>query len=174
MESAQQKITELTLQSNSVTIVGNVEFINLHVFLNDKCQDALTMEDYIERIEEEQVAFTDSPKDKMVSLLVDRILGPIKPTARPFHCTNVHKPEFMVKARNRGWEVDDGVTVVRSTEKAMNRGLVAALASSRCELSHADYIRISHNVCTSMDPTTQRKVAREIGERLHIDKIMKR
>ena len=172
MEEAQEQIKALTMQSSNVTIVEKVEVINFQVFLNDKCRDALTIEDYVQRIEDEPLLLTDSPKDRMLSLLVDRIIGPIKPTARPFHCTDVHKPEFMVKARNKGWEVDDGVAVVRSTEKAMNRGLVAALASGGGGLSQADYIRISQSVCTRMNPVVQRKLAREIGERLHINEVL--
>ena len=172
MEDAQQQIKALTMQGSNVTIVERVEVINFQVFLNDKCRDALTMEDYIQRIEHEQVMFSSGPKDRMLSLLVDKIISPIKPTARPFHCTDVHKPEFMVKARNKGWEVDDGIAVVRSTEKAMNRGLVAALASSGDGLSQADYIRISQSVCTRMNPAAQRRLAREIGERLHIKEVM--
>ena len=173
VEDAQQQIKELSRQSAAVTIVEKVEVISFQVFLNDKCQDALTMEDYIQRIAEAQAVLTDSPKAKMLSLLVDRVISPIKPTARPFHCTDVHKPEFMVKAKNKGWEVDDGIAVVRSTEKAMNRGLVAALANRAEGLSHADYIRISHSVCTRMNSTVQRRLAREIGGRLHIDEVMK-
>ena len=101
MEKAQQQINALSLQNSNVTIVGKVE-VNFQVFLNDKCHDAWSMDDYVRRIQQESIPFSDGPKDVMVSSLVDKIIGPIQPTARPFHCTDVDKPEFMIKDKTKG------------------------------------------------------------------------
>jgi hypothetical protein len=78
---------------NNKTINNNNNHVNIMMFLNDKCKDAMTIQDFAERL---VVSIEDLEKKKF-DCLTNTILKNLKSlaiTERPVHCGNIKRKEW--------------------------------------------------------------------------------
>ena len=101
------------LKQNSVLIpkVGNNNNnkISINVFLNDKCKDAMNLEDFIDTVKvtiEDLLYTKDNGYVKGISNIFVKHLTDMKPTERPIHCSDQKRLQFYVKDDNK-WEKDN-------------------------------------------------------------------
>lgn len=106
----QKTITEIIPQIgdiNSHNTVNKTKF-NINVFLNEKCKDALTMNEFIENIEiSMKHLLTTGAKGlgEGVSDIIIENMNKLSLFERPMHCTDVKRETLYVK--NKEWEKDD-------------------------------------------------------------------
>lgn len=115
--------------------VNNNQRLNIQVFLNEKCKDAINMNDFIKSIEIsfEQLDFTK--KNGLGSGLSNAIvenmnkLGVYK---RPMHCTDVKRETVYIKDENK-WEKDTDKTKIKKAIKNASNKNYSALKTWKTE-----------------------------------------
>jgi len=98
-----------TINNNNKTINNNNnnKTFNIMMFLNDKCKDAMTIQDFAERL----VVTIEDLEKKKFDCLTNTILKNLKSlaiTERPVHCGNIKKKEWYLHDKEKGWEMDNG------------------------------------------------------------------
>lgn len=95
----QNNITNNQYQNNS---------LNINVFLNEDCKDAMNLTDFINQLQltVDDLDYTSyNGYVKGISNIFIKNLTDMEPTTRPIHCNNVHNPEFYIKDEG-AWDVD--------------------------------------------------------------------
>tara|TARA_B110001452_G_scaffold267348_1_gene276877 strand:- start:390 stop:1271 length:882 start_codon:yes stop_codon:yes gene_type:complete len=101
--------------------VGNTinNKFNINVFLNEKCKDALNMNDFIKSIEIslEQLDFTkNNGLIKGLSNAIIENMNKLSLYERPLHCTDVKRETLYIKD-NDNWEKDSDKTKIKKAIK---------------------------------------------------------
>lgn len=82
---------------------------NLHVYLNDTCKDAITLNDFLKSIELNVDDFVRTGEIGFVKgisqVMVERIRD-MEPHTRPIHCTDLKRETVYIKEDNK-WEKED-------------------------------------------------------------------
>jgi hypothetical protein len=107
-----------TINSNNKTINNNN--FNVMMFLNDKCKDAMTIQEFAEKL----VITIEDLEKKKFDCLSNTILKNLKSlaiTERPVHCGNIKKKEWYLHDRDNGWEMDNGEKLIKNTEYGINK-----------------------------------------------------
>ena len=82
---------------------------NLHVYLNDTCKDAITLNDFLKSIELNTEDFVRTGEIGFVKgishVMVERIRD-MEPHNRPIHCTDLKRETVYIKEDNK-WEKED-------------------------------------------------------------------
>ena len=112
---ANQKI--INNQQNITNINNN---ISINVFLDQYCDDALNLQDFIENIKFKitDILSNNNLIENFVSKKLLKNLQDIPLTERPIHCTDIKRRNFLVKDKNEGWvkdNVNDGSSQLYQT-----------------------------------------------------------
>ena len=110
-EGFKKMITNTTI--NNINNIGNINTtnntFNLHLFLNEKCKDALNVNEFIENV---QLGLDDleyTGREGYVKGLTNVFYKNLKELDmyhRPFHCTDIKREVIYIKDENK-WEKDD-------------------------------------------------------------------
>ena len=107
----QKQLLEVVKDGKTITnnnITNNNRF-NLNVFLNEKCKDAINLNDFIKSIELNTDDFIRTGENGFVKgishVMVERIRD-MDPLIRPIHCTDLKREIVYVKDSNK-WEKED-------------------------------------------------------------------
>ena len=105
-------ITNMTNCTNNITNNQNNNSFNINLFLNEKCGDALSIQDFAKRLQLTMSDLLNSKNNKALGLanIVVKNLEPLAITERPVHCTETD--EWFVKDKDTGWKEDQGNTLV--------------------------------------------------------------
>jgi len=92
-------------QQNITNINNN---ISINVFLDQYCNDALNLQDFIENIKFKltDILSNNDLIENFVSKKLLKNLQDIPLTERPIHCTDIKRRNFLVKDKNDGWVKD--------------------------------------------------------------------
>lgn len=124
-EETNKKFENLVLHvkpNNTIThnnTINNKTF-NILMFLNDKCKDAMTIQDFAERL---VVTIEDLEKKKyecLSNIILKNIKG-LSITDRPFHCANIKKKEWYLHDKFKGWEKDNGDKLIKNAEYGISK-----------------------------------------------------
>ena len=93
--------------TNNKTINNNQK-ININVFLNEHCKNAICLEDFIKNLQltlqdvskTSQLGFTEG-----VSNILIKNLNDLPVIQRPIHCSDVKRQKFYIKDK-QGWNID--------------------------------------------------------------------
>ena len=90
--------------------------INIQVFLDENCQDAMTIQNFANKL---TLTINDLLKNRKMlgnvgNIVVDN-LKPIPLLKRPIHCTDVSNRTWMVHDAEEGWKEDDGKKLIKET-----------------------------------------------------------
>lgn len=168
-------INEIMPKIGNNTINSNNKF-NLNIFLNETCKDAISMEEFINKIE---VSLSDLfyTKNKGIAEGVSNIfienLNKIPITQRPIHCTDVKRETIYIK--NEQWEKDenkektkDAIKKVSGIQiKNINKFKSAHPNFMENEMEKDNYVRIV-NETTSNIKDKEDKVIKSICKNIYI------
>jgi hypothetical protein len=105
----QNKILELSSKTgNNNTINSHNTQINVNMFLNEYCKDAVTLTKFIESIKpsfEDVMYMSDKGNVAGLTKILKTALGGLAITDRPLHCTDVKRHTTWVKEAD-GWQKD--------------------------------------------------------------------
>ena len=95
---------------------------NINVFLNEKCKDALSMDDFIDKIEiSMKNLLTTKEKGQVhgISNIIIENMNKLSLYERPMHCTDKKRETLYVK--NNTWEKDENKTIINKALKNVER-----------------------------------------------------
>ena len=106
----QKTISEMIpkMGNNNNNTINNKNKFNINVFLNEKCKDALSMDEFIEKIEiSMKNLLTTKEKGQIngISNIIIENMNKLSLYERPLHCTDKKRETLYVK--NNEWEKDD-------------------------------------------------------------------
>jgi hypothetical protein len=158
---------------NNKTINNN--HVNIMMFLNDKCKDAMTIQDFAEKL---VVSIEDLEKKKF-DCLTNTILKNLKSlsiTERPVHCGNIHKKEWYLHDKNNGWELDNGEKLIIKTEFGINKKYQDEFKRhypnySTQENIRDKYMNLIHKTLTDLPENEKSRLLNILAKDLTIDDI---
>jgi hypothetical protein len=109
--SQQQQLIDLTKEGKNVTNQQNItNHFNLNFFLNEKCKDALTINEFVSSIqlqlkELEKFEYLDFAQG-MSEIFIQR-LKETDVHKRPIHCSDLKREIFYIKEENDKWEKEN-------------------------------------------------------------------
>ena len=104
----QNKMMELSSKIGSNNNSNNNTQVNVNMFLNEYCKDAVTLTKFIESIKpsfEDVMYMSDKGNVAGLTKILKTALGGLAITNRPLHCTDVKRHTTWVKEED-GWQKD--------------------------------------------------------------------
>ena len=108
LKEQNQQITELIPKVGNNNNNNNKQKFNINVFLNEKCKDAISMDEFIDKIEVSMKnLLTTKEKGQVygISNIIMENMNKLSLYERPLHCTDKKRETLYVK--NNEWEKDD-------------------------------------------------------------------
>jgi hypothetical protein len=102
-----QQISELIPKVGNTINSNNKQKFNINVFLNEKCKDAISMDEFIDKIEVSMKnLLTTKEKGQVygISNIIMENMNKLSLYERPLHCTDKKRETLYVK--NNEWEKD--------------------------------------------------------------------
>ena len=166
-QQIQDIIPKLSDTNKTTNINSNNNIINVQMFLNDKCADAMSIQNFANQLLITMDDLTKSKKD-CISNVVLKNLKPLSLTERPFHCTNLKKKEWFVKDETEGWEEDTGEKLIKNTEYGIQRKWCNEFERRYPDWMKDDaakdrYIQIAGSTTAALDEKTKLKLLRELA-----------
>lgn len=156
---------------------------NVQLFLNDKCKDAISADQFVENI---QISFDDlenvghSGYVKGITEIIMKQLNALALTERPFHCTDVKRETIYIKD-NDAWNKDN-------EEKTKLKGVITKVAKKNlckikewCKehpdvhvLDSKDY-ELNHKIIRQSfgdgdEDKLNEKIIKNLAKEVHVDK----
>ena len=113
-----KQISELIPKVGNTINSHNKQKFNINVFLNEKCKDALSMDEFIDKIEVSMKnLLTTKEKGQVygISNIIMENMNKLSLYERPLHCTDKKRETLYVK--NNKWEKDDSKTHINKALK---------------------------------------------------------
>ena len=105
----QKQLIELSKEKSNVYNTINNNKVNIHVYLNEQCKDALNMSEFVDSIKLQISDLENTGRVgfiKGVSQIFIRELNDIDECRRPIHCTNLRNEIFYIKEDDQ-WTKDN-------------------------------------------------------------------
>ena len=102
------KIQNQTITQNITNNQHNTQNISINVFLNEHCQNAMSLTDFVEKL---QITFEDLKYTgetnyvEGISRILIKNLNKLSKVERPIHCSDVKRKVLYIKNKE-GWEKD--------------------------------------------------------------------
>ena len=162
-----------TLGNTTITNSNN-NVINVNMFLNEKCADAMSIQNFANQLLVTMDDLSKSKKD-CISNVVLKNLKPLSLTQRPFHCTNVKNKEWYVKDENDGWEEDNGEKLIKTTEYGIQKKWTTAFEQMypdwmRDTELRDKYIEIAGSTTSELPEKIKLKLLRELASETTLGK----
>tara|TARA_Y100000590_G_scaffold196842_1_gene223500 strand:+ start:1209 stop:2081 length:873 start_codon:yes stop_codon:yes gene_type:complete len=175
------KLIEKTSQSQktvNITTQNNIEnqhnkHISVNVFLNEHCKNAMSLQDFITRL---NVSLQDMVNTKQqgyvdgISNIIIKGLEDLPDTDRPIHSTDTKRNKFVVKKEN-GWTKDDGTEMDNAVTQVKFKH-VSAL--TKWEKFHPDFkenpkeLNEWQNMLSSINSVNNNAVKKKIAQAVPI------
>jgi hypothetical protein len=123
LKEQSQQITQLIpkVGNNHNTINShNKQKFNINVFLNEKCKDALSMDEFINKIEismKNLLTTKEKGQTHGISNIIIENMNKLSLYERPMHCTDKKRETLYVK--NNIWEKDDNKEYINKALKSV-------------------------------------------------------
>ena len=111
-----------TITTNNNTINNNQRF-NINIFLNEKCKDAINMNDFIETIQLslENLDFSKRHglEEGLCKVFIEN-MNQLSLHQRPIHCTDIKRDTLYIKTDDV-WKKDTDKSTIKDAIKSLNR-----------------------------------------------------
>ena len=104
----QEQISELIPKVGHYNTINNKNNFNINVFLNEKCKDAISIDEFIEKIEISIKNLLITREKGQIEGITDIIMENMKKLSlyeRPLHCTDKKREILYIK--NNEWQKDE-------------------------------------------------------------------
>ena len=115
-----QQISELIPKVGNTINSNNKQKFNINVFLNEKCKDAISMDEFINKIEismKNLLTTKDKGQINGISNIIMENMNKLSLYERPLHCTDKKRETLYVK--NNEWEKDENKECINKALKSI-------------------------------------------------------
>ena len=160
-------IPKIGNQTNS-----NNNIINVQMFLNEKCGDAMSIQNFANQLFITMDDLNNNKKD-CISNVVIKNLKPLSLTQRPFHCTDIKNKEWFVKDEKEGWEEDNGEKLIKTTEYGIQKKWCNAFEHMYPDWMKDDklrdkYIEIAGSTTSEIPEKIKLKLLKELATQVQL------
>ncbi len=153
---------------------NNNQVFNIQLFLNEKCADAMTIQNFAKQL---FITMDDLSKEKKecITNVVLKSLQPLAITERPFHCTNLKNQEWYIKDEKEGWKENTGEKVIQNAEYGIQQSWCAEFEKQYpdwmdTEALKVQYIAIAGSTTRDLDEKLKLKLLKELGKQVKLTK----
>jgi hypothetical protein len=163
-------------------ITNNNTNFNLNVFLNEKCKDALNINDFIESLKITLEDLDFSNKNGMVQGISNLMIKGLKELdihKRPIHCTDAKRDIIYIKDKEK-WEKDENHskiknTIIKVANKERNSLYLWVEKNPDwfdSEATQIEYLTMMRNICEPVEDfeKNEKKIIKNIGREVTLDK----
>ena len=169
-----------TLQSlipkigNGNTTNSHNNIINVQMFLNENCADAMSIQNFAKQLCVTMDDLTKNKKDCLTNVVLKN-LQPLSLTERPFHCTDVNTKAWFVKDEKQGWEEDNGEKLIKNAEIGIQKKWLNEFESQypnwmSNETQKDKYVQIAGSASSELPEKIKLKILRELGVEVPLSK----
>ena len=162
------------IKSGVLTAVAEPKVVNINVFLNERCANAVPIQDFTKNliISIGDVNYAaENGKVSGITNIIQKRFGELGVHQRPLHCTDVKRGTLYVK-NTEGWEKEKGEVnqMIRDVEVAQVKGIkVWEGAHPRCFDTGNDkekdrWFKIVKCLTNNIEGTGQRRIAKSVSE----------
>ena len=173
-----EKITNMEM-GNTYNNTQNNNF-NINMFLNEKCKNAMNLEDFVERIKLslEDLQFTkDNGYAKGISNIFIKNLNDMDVTERPIHCSDQKRLQFYVKNDNE-WTKDNNNEKIDSSIEKISKKQLKSIQDwveanpdyLESDVKTEEYFTLVRSITQPNDDRNLKNIKRKVGENVKIDK----
>ena len=160
-------IPKIGNQTNS-----NNNIINVQMFLNEKCGDAMSIQNFANQLFITMDDLNQNKKD-CISNVVIKNLKPLSITQRPFHCTDIKNKEWFVKDEKEGWEEDNGEKLIKTAEYGIQKKWCDAFEHMYPDWMKDDklrdkYIEIAGSTTSEISEKIKLKLLKELATQVQL------
>ena len=174
-----QQISELIPKVGNTINSNNKQKFNINVFLNEKCKDAISMDEFIDKIEVSMKnLLTTKEKGQVygISNIIMENMNKLSLYERPLHCTDKKRETLYVK--NNEWEKDDSkehinkaLKKVESKQlKNLNVWLEEHPNYMNNSLEQEEFAKLMSECGKSIDDGRE-KIIKKICDNVYIEKV---
>ena len=161
-------------------ITNNNQQYSINFFLNEKCKNAMNLEDFVERIKFtlEDLEFTkDNGYAKGISNIFIKNLNDMDITERPIHCSDQKRMQFYIKNDN-SWskdkaneKLDHSIEKVSKKQiKSIKEWVMANPNYMDSEVKMSEYFELIKNITQPNDDKNLRTIKKKVGENVKLEK----
>jgi hypothetical protein len=173
-----QEIKNLKLGNTMIN--SNNNSFNINMFLNEKCKNAMNIEDFVEKIKLtlEDLQFTkENGYTKGISNIFIKNLNDMDITERPIHCSDQKRLQFYVKNENE-WskdknneKIDNSIQQVSVKQlKSIQDWVEANPDYLESTAKTEEYFTLVRSITQPNDDKNLNNIKRKVGENVKIDK----
>lgn len=159
---------------NTTNTNSHNKIVNVQMFLQEKCQDAMTIQNFADQL---MVSMDDLVKNKKdcITNVVLKNLKPLSLTERPFHCANAKSKEWYIKDETQGWEEDNGEKLIKNTEAGIQRKWLDEFETlypnwMSNESLQEKYVKIAGSTTYELPEIMKLKILKELGREVPLTK----
>lgn len=171
----------------------NININNLNIFLNNECKDALSIQEFTNKIYYLSIKNINDinniiHKSKFNDYLLDLIINNIKPlslTERPIHykmnlnkinnyisdsvINHINKNEWFIKDKTNGWKEDDGNIIINSIKFGIQKNWIKEFEHIFPNWKNNDnlqniYIQLVSYITSDIPNKNKIKILKELSE----------
>ena len=173
------EIKHLKLGNTMINSNNNNSF-NINMFLNEKCKNAMNLEDFVEKIKLtlEDLNFTkENGYANGISNIFIKNLNDMDVTERPIHCSDQKRLQFYVKNDNE-WTKDKNNEKIDNTIKKVSKKQLKSIQEwvdanpdyLDSDAKTEEYFTLVRSITQPNDNKNLRNIKKKVGENVKIDK----
>jgi hypothetical protein len=153
---------------------------NINFFLNEKCKNAMNLEDFVEKIKFtlEDLQFTkDNGYAKGISNIFIKNLNDMDITERPIHCSDQKRLQFYVKNDNE-WTKDNNNEKIDNTIEKVSKKQIKSIQEwveanpdfTESDTKMEEYFTLVRSITQPNDDKNLKNIKRKVGENVKLEK----
>jgi hypothetical protein len=159
---------------------NNTNSFNINMFLNEKCKNAMNLEDFVEKIKLslEDLQFTkDNGYAKGISNIFIKNLNDMDVTERPIHCSDQKRLQFYVKNDNE-WTKDNNNEKIDSSIEKISKKQLKSIQDwveanpdyLESDVKTEEYFTLVRSITQPNDDRNLKNIKRKVGENVKLEK----
>jgi hypothetical protein len=173
-----EEIKNLKLGNTMINSNNTNNSFNINMFLNEKCKNAMNIEDFVEKIKLslEDLQFTkDNGYAKGISNIFIKNLNDMDVTERPIHCSDQKRLQFYVKNDNEWCKDKNNEKIDNTIEKVSVKQLKSIQDWVEANPDYLDsdtkreeYFTLVRSITQPNDDKNLKNIKRKVGENVRL------
>jgi hypothetical protein len=173
-----KEIKNLKLGNTMINSNNTNNSFNINMFLNEKCKNAMNIEDFVEKIKLslEDLQFTkDNGYAKGISNIFIKNLNDMDVTERPIHCSDQKRLQFYVKNDNEWCKDKNNEKIDNTIEKVSVKQLKSIQDWVEANPDYLDsdtkreeYFTLVRSITQPNDDKNLKNIKRKVGENVRL------
>jgi uncharacterized C2H2 Zn-finger protein len=157
--------------NNMVIGSNNTNYINVNMFLNGECGDAMSIQNFARHLSLTIDDLTTNKRDAIANIVIKN-LKPLAVTERPVHCRD--KSEWYIKDEDNGWSEDNGESLIQAAAFGIQRNWLKEFESKypfwmQNEKLKELYVKIAGTSSSDISEGEKMAILNAIGDNCKFD-----